>query len=87
MNKDLHLRGGTTPLFPEGGSESGCEPELPRDHQFAPEKGRQTHPMFQGEDLEKNQEFLDVLRELANEMNRTVVQTVIRWTIQQARIT
>ena len=43
--------------------------------------------MFQGEVGEKNQDVLDVLRELAKEMKRTVAQIVIRWTIQQAGIT
>lgn len=52
-----------------------------------PEEGRQKYPMFQGEDGEKHQDVLDVLRELAKEMKRTVAQIVVRWTIQQAGIT
>ena len=35
----------------------------------------------------KTRDFLDVLRALANEMNRTVAQIVVRWTIQQPGIT
>lgn len=61
--------------------------KLARDHQFAPEDGRQKYPMFHGEEWEKNQDFLDGLRVLANEMNRTVAQIVVRWTIQQPGIT
>lgn len=61
--------------------------KLHRNHQFAPEDGRQKYPMFHGEEWEKNQEFLDELRLLAEEMNRTVAQIVIRWTIQQIGIT
>ena len=61
--------------------------KLSRDHQFAPEDGRQKYPMFHGEEWEKNQDFLDVLRALADEMNRTVAQIVVRWTIQQPGIT
>jgi len=61
--------------------------KLARDHQFAPEDGRQKYPMFHGEEWEKNQDFLEVLRVLANEMNRTVAQIVVRWTIQQPGIT
>lgn len=61
--------------------------KLPRDHQFAPGDGRQKYPMFHGEEWEKNQDFLDELRILAAELNRTVAQVVIRWTIQQTGIT
>ncbi|MCH9654648.1 MAG: aldo/keto reductase [Planctomycetes bacterium] len=61
--------------------------KLARDHQFAPEDGRQKYPMFHGEEWEKNQDFLDQLRSLANEFNRTIAQVVIRWTIQQTGIT
>ncbi len=53
-------------------SGSGCEPKLARDHQFAPEDGRQKYPMFHEEEWEGNQDFFDVLGELANEMNGTV---------------
>ncbi len=61
--------------------------KLARDHQFAPEDGRQKYPMFHGEEWEKNQDFLDQLRSLAEELNRTIAQVVIRWTIQQTGIT
>jgi len=61
--------------------------KLARDHQFAPEDGRQKYPMFHGEEWEKNQDFLDQMRSLAEEFNRTIAQLVIRWTIQQTGIT
>lgn len=61
--------------------------KLLRDHQFAPGDGRQKYPMFHGEEWEKNQDFLDELRLLAAELNRTIAQVVIRWTIQQTGIT
>ncbi len=61
--------------------------KLPRNHQFAPEDGRQKYPMFHGAEWEKNQDFLDQLRPLAEENNRTIAQLVIRWTIQQTGIT
>ncbi|QDT40390.1 General stress protein 69 [Gimesia alba] len=61
--------------------------KLSRDHQFAPEDGRQKYPMFHGEEWEKNQNFLDELRMLARDLNHTVAQVVIRWTIQQTGIT
>ncbi|WP_339728636.1 aldo/keto reductase [uncultured Gimesia sp.] len=61
--------------------------KLPRDHQFALQDGRQKYPMFHGEEWEQNQDFLDDLRILSEEMNHTVAQIVIRWTIQQKGIT
>ncbi|MCA9015875.1 MAG: aldo/keto reductase [Planctomycetaceae bacterium] len=61
--------------------------KLARDHQFDPEDGRQKYPMFHGEEWQKNQDFLDELRILAEEMKRTIAQIVIRWTIQQTGIT
>lgn len=61
--------------------------KLARDHQFDPEDGRQKYPMFHGAEWEKNQDFLDELRILANEWNRSIAQIVIRWTIQQTGIT
>ncbi|WP_298867490.1 aldo/keto reductase [uncultured Gimesia sp.] len=61
--------------------------KLARYHQFAPEDGRQKYPMFHGEEWEKNQDFLDQLRSLAEEFNCTIAQVVIRWTIQQTGIT
>tara|TARA_R110002095_G_scaffold149662_1_gene129372 strand:+ start:2740 stop:3693 length:954 start_codon:yes stop_codon:yes gene_type:complete len=61
--------------------------KLPRDHAFAAEDGRQKLPMFHGEEWEKNQDFLDKLRMLAEEWNHTIAQLVIRWTIQQTGIT
>jgi len=61
--------------------------KLARDHQFAPDDGRQKLPMFHGEEWEKNQDFLDQLRSFAKELNRTIAQVVIRWTVQQTGIT
>lgn len=61
--------------------------KLPRNHQFAPEDGRQKYPMFHGEEWEKNQDFLEQLRTLAEEYQLTIPQIVIRWTIQQTGIT
>jgi aryl-alcohol dehydrogenase-like predicted oxidoreductase len=43
--------------------------------------------MFQGEEWEKNQDFLDRLREIAKRIGKTVAQTVINWTIHQPGIT
>ncbi len=60
---------------------------LPRNHQFASRDGRQKYPMFQGEEWEKNQDFLDRLRPIAAETGHTLPQVVINWTIHRSGIT
>ncbi len=61
--------------------------KLARDHQFAPGDGRAKYPMFQGDEWQKNQDFLDDLRSIANDIGVTVSQLVIAWTIRQPGIT
>jgi aryl-alcohol dehydrogenase-like predicted oxidoreductase len=61
--------------------------KLPRDFVFRPGDGRAKYPMFQGQEWERNQDFLDRLREIAEETGRTVAQIVINWTIHQPAIT
>ena len=61
--------------------------KLSRDHQFAPGDGRAKYPMFQGEEWQKNQDFVDALRQLAIEIGRTVSDVVINWTIHHPGIT
>jgi aryl-alcohol dehydrogenase-like predicted oxidoreductase len=61
--------------------------QLSREHVFPAEDGRAKYPMFQGDEWQKNQDFLDMLRSLAAEIGRTVAQIVINWTIQQPGIT
>lgn len=60
---------------------------LPRDHVFEARDGRQKYPMFHGDEWQKTQDFLDVLRPIAAEAGKTVAQLVINWTIQQPGIT
>lgn len=60
--------------------------KLKRDHQFAPKDGRAKYPMFQGEQWQRNQDFLDELREVATQAGKTVSQLVINWTIHQPGI-
>jgi aryl-alcohol dehydrogenase-like predicted oxidoreductase len=43
--------------------------------------------MFHGEEWQKNQDFVDCLRGIADEIGRTVAQVVINWTIGQPGIT
>ena len=58
-----------------------------RDHVFPPGDGRTKYPMFQGLEWQKNQDFLDELRQVAAEAGRSVAQVVIQWTISQPGIT
>ena len=43
--------------------------------------------MFQGEEWQKNQDFVDQLKKIADETGKTVAQVVINWTIHQDGIT
>ncbi|MBC8356028.1 MAG: aldo/keto reductase [Planctomycetes bacterium] len=61
--------------------------KLAREHVFPPEDGRAKYPMFQGDQWQKNQDFLDVLRGLADHIGTSVAQVVVNWTIQQSGIT
>jgi len=61
--------------------------KLARDHVFSLADGRAKYPMFQGEEWQKNQDFVDRLREIARDIGKTVVQVVVNWTIHQPGIT
>jgi aryl-alcohol dehydrogenase-like predicted oxidoreductase len=43
--------------------------------------------MYQGDEWERNQAFVDELRRIAAECGRTVAQVVVNWTIHQPGIT
>jgi aryl-alcohol dehydrogenase-like predicted oxidoreductase len=43
--------------------------------------------MFQGDEWNKNQDFLDELRKIAASTGKTVAQLVVNWTIAQPGIT
>ncbi len=60
---------------------------LPRDHVFAAGDGRAKYLMFQGSEWERNQDFVDQLREIARQCGKTVAQVVINWTIHQPGVT
>lgn len=60
---------------------------LPREHVFDPKDGRAKYPMFQGEEWQKNQDFVDQLRLVAEDAGRSVAQVVINWTIHRSGIT
>jgi len=61
--------------------------KLPREHVFPAGDGRAKYPMFQGDEWQKNQDFLDELRQIAAEVGHSVAQVVINWTIHQPGIT
>jgi aryl-alcohol dehydrogenase-like predicted oxidoreductase len=58
-----------------------------RDHVFAAGDGRAKYPMFQGQEWQRNQDFLGELRAIAAELGKTVAQVVVNWTIHQQGIT
>jgi aryl-alcohol dehydrogenase-like predicted oxidoreductase len=61
--------------------------KLARDHVFDARDGRRKYPMFQGEEWQRNQDFLDELRPIAAEAGKSVAELVINWTIHRAGIT
>jgi aryl-alcohol dehydrogenase-like predicted oxidoreductase len=61
--------------------------KLARNHVFRPGDGRAKYPMFQGQEWQRNQDFLDELRSIAANVGKTVAQVVINWTIHQPGIT
>jgi len=61
--------------------------KMARDHVFAPGDGRAKYPMFQGDEWQKNQDFVDELRRIAMSIGRTVAEVVVSWTIHRPGIT
>jgi aryl-alcohol dehydrogenase-like predicted oxidoreductase len=61
--------------------------KLRREHQFDPRDGRAKYPMFQGQEWQKNQDFVDELRQIASEIGVAVAELVVNWTIHQPGIT
>jgi aryl-alcohol dehydrogenase-like predicted oxidoreductase len=61
--------------------------QLPRNYVFPPGDGRAKYVMFQGEEWQKNQDFVDCLRQIAQDIGKTVAQVAINWTVHQSGIT
>ncbi|MCA9264980.1 MAG: aldo/keto reductase, partial [Planctomycetales bacterium] len=61
--------------------------KIARNHVFDRDDGRAKYPMFQGEEFQRNQDFVDALRTVAQRREKTVAQVVINWTIHQPGIT
>jgi aryl-alcohol dehydrogenase-like predicted oxidoreductase len=61
--------------------------KLPRDRQLDERDYRRKYPMYQGNEWQKNQDFVDALRQAAALTGHSVAQLVINWTIQQPGVT
>lgn len=60
---------------------------LPKDGKLDENDNRLKYPMYQGEEWEKNQQFLASLREIAADTDKTVAQLVINATVHRPGIT
>lgn len=54
---------------------------ITRDHVFDPADRRLTYPIFQGQAWQDAQDLLDQLRRIANELDITVAQLVVAWSL------
>ncbi len=61
--------------------------KMSRDHGLAERDSRRKYPMYQGDEWQRNHDFLDALRHIADQTGHTVAQLVINWTIHQPGIT
>ena len=61
--------------------------KLARDHVFSAGDGRPKYPMFQGDEWQRNHDFLDELRAIAADLDRSVAELVVNWTVHQPGIT
>jgi aryl-alcohol dehydrogenase-like predicted oxidoreductase len=59
---------------------------ISREHVFPTTDSRHKYPMFQGDEWQKNCDFVDELRPIAAEAGRTVSQLVLNWTIHRSGI-
>ncbi|MEZ6058566.1 MAG: aldo/keto reductase [Planctomycetaceae bacterium] len=61
--------------------------QLPRDHQWDSRDGRQKYPIFQGEQWDKNHDFLNSLRPIAKDAGITLSQLAVAWVVSRPGIT
>ena len=61
--------------------------KLTRDHHFPVADGRHKYADFQGQQYQRNLDYVDQLREIAAECGRSVAQLAVHWTITQPGIT
>jgi aryl-alcohol dehydrogenase-like predicted oxidoreductase len=61
--------------------------KLQRGEELDERDNRRNYPMYQGEELQKNQDFIDQLRKVADSSGHSIAQIVVNWTIGQPGIT
>ncbi|HEX5471073.1 MAG TPA: aldo/keto reductase [Lacipirellulaceae bacterium] len=61
--------------------------KMPRDRVLDQRDSRRKYPMYEGHEWEKNQDFIDKLRDIAAISGHTVAQLVVNWTFRQPGIT
>ena len=61
--------------------------KIRRGHVFDKDDSRLKYEVFQGEQFERAQALLDCLDDIAKEVEKTVAQVVVNWTIHQPGIT
>ena len=61
--------------------------KLPRNARLDERDSRRKYPMYQGDEWQKNQDFIDRLREVAAISGHSVAQCVVNWTFNQPGIT
>jgi aryl-alcohol dehydrogenase-like predicted oxidoreductase len=61
--------------------------KIPRDHVFPTTDSRHKYPMFQGEEWQRNGDFVDELRAIADDADRSIAELVLNWTIHRPGIT
>lgn len=59
---------------------------MARDREFPRSDSRHKYPMFQGDEFQRNLDFVDALRPIANRLETTVPGLVLAWTMQRPGI-
>lgn len=61
--------------------------KMSRDFQLDQQDRRRSYSMYQGEQWDLNQNFLDALRDIAKRIDWNVARLVVRWSLEQPGIT
>ncbi len=59
---------------------------MARDRQFPQSDSRHKYPMFQGEEFQRNLDFVDALAAIATRLETTIPAVVLSWTMQRPGI-
>jgi len=60
---------------------------MARDRVFPTTDSRHKYPMFQGEEYQRNLDFVDAIQQVADRLNVSLVALVLAWTMAQSGIT